>query len=76
MRANLTSQLSTKLDVGVRAGYNQARLKLPQNDNNDLSPIANGMFGSAEDDPGSARQPVLSGVGAQRRSTRRRTSIA
>jgi TonB-linked SusC/RagA family outer membrane protein len=51
IRANLTSQLGTKLDVGVRAGYNQARLKLPQNDNNDLSPIANGIFGSAEDDP-------------------------
>ena len=51
LRANLTSQLGTKLDVGVRAGYNQARLKLPQNDNNDLSPIANGIFGSAEDDP-------------------------
>jgi TonB-linked SusC/RagA family outer membrane protein len=51
IRANLTSQLGTKIDVGVRAGYNQARLKLPQNDNNDLSPIANGLFGSAEDDP-------------------------
>jgi TonB-dependent starch-binding outer membrane protein SusC len=51
LRANLTSQLGTKLDVGVRAGFNQARLKLPQNDNNDLSPIANGIFGSAEDDP-------------------------
>ena len=51
IRANLTSQLGPKLDVGVHAGYNQARLKLPQNDNNDLSPIANGIFGSAEDDP-------------------------
>ena len=51
IRANLTGQLSPKLDVGVRAGYNQTRLKLPQNDNNDLSPIANGIFGSAEDDP-------------------------
>jgi len=51
IRANLTGQLSPKLDVGVRAGYNQSRLKLPQNDNNDLSPIANGIFGSAEDDP-------------------------
>lgn len=51
MRANLTSTLSPKLDVGVRAGYNQSRLRLPQNDNNDLSPIANGIFGSAEDDP-------------------------
>ena len=50
-RANLTSQLGNKLDVGVRLGYNQSRLKLPQNDNNDLSPIANGLFGSAEDDP-------------------------
>ncbi|HUQ81420.1 MAG TPA: SusC/RagA family TonB-linked outer membrane protein [Gemmatimonadaceae bacterium] len=50
-RANLTGSLSPKLDVGVRAGYNQTRLKLPQNDNNDLSPIANGIFGSAEDDP-------------------------
>jgi TonB-linked SusC/RagA family outer membrane protein len=51
MRANLTGQLGPKLDVAVRAGYNQTRLKLPQNDNNDLSPIANGLFGSAEDDP-------------------------
>lgn len=51
LRANLTSQLGSKLDVGVRAGYNQARLKLPQNDNNDLSPIANGLFGSPQDDP-------------------------
>ena len=51
IRANLTGQLSPKLDVGVRAGYNQSRLNLPQNDNNDLSPIANGIFGSAEDDP-------------------------
>jgi len=51
LRANLTGQLSPTLDVGIRGGYNQARLKLPQNDNNDLSPIANGIFGSAEDDP-------------------------
>ena len=51
IRANLTSGLGPKLDVGARAGYNQSRLKLPQNDNNDLSPIANGIFGSAEDDP-------------------------
>ena len=51
VRANLTGQLGTNLDVGVRAGYNQARLKLPQNDNNDLSPIANAIFGSAQDDP-------------------------
>ena len=51
IRANLTGQLSPKLDMGVRAGYTQTRLKLPQNDNNDLSPIANGIFGSAEDDP-------------------------
>lgn len=51
IRANLTGQLSPKFDVGVRAGYAQSRLKLPQNDNNDLSPIANGIFGSAQDDP-------------------------
>jgi len=51
IRANLTGQLGPKLDVGVNAGFNQSRLKLPQNDNNDLSPIANGLFGSAEDDP-------------------------
>ena len=52
VRANLTGQLSPKLDVGVRAGYNQSRLKLPQNDNNDLSPIANGVCSAArEDDP-------------------------
>jgi TonB-linked SusC/RagA family outer membrane protein len=51
IRANLTSQLGSKIDVGVRAGFNQARLRLPQNDNNDLSPIANGLFGSAKDDP-------------------------
>ena len=51
IRANLNGQLSPKLDVGVRAGYVQSRLKLPQNDNNDLSPIANGIFGSAQDDP-------------------------
>ena len=51
IRANLTASLSPKLDVGARAGYTQSRLKLPQNDNNDLSPIANGIFGSAEDDP-------------------------
>jgi TonB-linked SusC/RagA family outer membrane protein len=51
IRANLTASLSPKLDVAARAGYTQSRLKLPQNDNNDLSPIANGIFGSAEDDP-------------------------
>src|SRR5688572_12288863 len=44
VRANLTGQLGSKIDAGVRAGYNQSRLKLPQNDNNDLSPIANGLF--------------------------------
>jgi TonB-dependent starch-binding outer membrane protein SusC len=50
-RANLTGQFSPKFDFGVKAGFNQMRLQLPQNDNNDLSPIANAVLGSAFDDP-------------------------
>jgi TonB-linked SusC/RagA family outer membrane protein len=50
-RTNVTGQLSPKVDFGVKFGFSQMRLRLPQNDNNDLSPIANGILGNAFDDP-------------------------
>jgi TonB-dependent starch-binding outer membrane protein SusC len=51
MRTNLNGQLGNNIDLGVRAGYNQVRLNLPQNDNNDQGPLGNGLLGNAEDDP-------------------------
>ena len=51
LRANISGQLSPSTDFAVKLGYNQVRSRLPQNDNNDLSPIANSVLGSAFDDP-------------------------
>lgn len=51
MRANLNGQLSPSAEFGAQLGYHQVRARLPQNDNNDLSPIANSVLGSAFDNP-------------------------
>jgi TonB-linked SusC/RagA family outer membrane protein len=54
LRSNLTGQFSPQLDVGVRLGYNQLRLALPNNDNSDQGAIGNGLLG---------RTPITSATG-------------
>lgn len=51
IRANVNGQLAPNAEFSVKLGYNQLRSRLPQNDNNDLSPIANSVLGSAFDNP-------------------------
>lgn len=51
IRANITGQLSPQAEFSAKLGYHQVRARLPQNDNNDLSPIANSVLGSAFDNP-------------------------
>jgi TonB-dependent starch-binding outer membrane protein SusC len=52
LRANLSTQLSPKVDLAVATGYVQSRAQLPQNDNNDLGALGNGLLGRAFDTPG------------------------
>ena len=49
IRANVSGQLASNAEFGAKLGYAQVRSVLPQNDNNDLSPIANSVLGSAFD---------------------------
>ncbi len=51
IRANVNGQLAPNAEFSAKLGYNQVRARLPQNDNNDLSPIANSVLGSAFDNP-------------------------
>jgi len=51
IRANLSGQLSPTSEFSAKLGYHQVRAQFPQNDNNDLSPIANSVLGSAFDNP-------------------------
>jgi TonB-dependent starch-binding outer membrane protein SusC len=46
MRANFSTSPSQNLDFSVNAGYMQSRSQLPQNDNNEFSPIASGVLGA------------------------------
>jgi len=50
-RANIQANPSSAVDFSINAGYLQSRLALPQNDNNDFSPLVSGTLGSAVDDP-------------------------
>ena len=43
IRANVSGQLASNAEFSAKLGYNQIRALLPQNDNNDLSPIANSV---------------------------------
>jgi TonB-linked SusC/RagA family outer membrane protein len=54
LRTNLTGQFTPNLDVGVRIGYNQLRLELPNNDNSDQGVLGNGLLG---------RNPITSANG-------------
>jgi TonB-linked SusC/RagA family outer membrane protein len=49
LRANISGKLRDDLDLTVNSGYVQSRLQLPQNDNNDLGPLGNGLLGFAVD---------------------------
>ena len=51
VRANVRSELTRKLDATVTAGYVSSRLRLPQNDNNFLGYISNGLAGIADAEP-------------------------
>ena len=51
LRANINGRLRDNLDVAVSTGYVQGRLQLPQNDNNDLGPLGNGLLGTPFDTP-------------------------
>ena len=46
LRTNLNAELNSRLTAAARIGYGSNRLDLPQNDNNDLSPLANGLLAS------------------------------
>ena len=48
LRANLRSELTRQIDATVTAGYLSSRLRLPQNDNNFLGYISNGLAGVAD----------------------------
>jgi TonB-dependent starch-binding outer membrane protein SusC len=50
-RANLQATPSPNMDFSVNAGYLQSRLALPQNDNDDFSPLVGGTLGTPIDDP-------------------------
>ncbi|MGH7626385.1 MAG: TonB-dependent receptor domain-containing protein [Gemmatimonadaceae bacterium] len=50
MRANLHAQLNNKTDLSVNVGYLSSHLRLPQNDNNILGIVPNGLLGNATDD--------------------------
>lgn len=51
LRGNVHAQIGNKFDVGVFTAYLQSRLRLPQNDNNILGIVPNGLLGGAVDDP-------------------------
>jgi TonB-linked SusC/RagA family outer membrane protein len=51
VRTNVTGQFNPQTDFAAKLAYSQVRSRLPQGDNNDLSVIANGVLGNAEDDP-------------------------
>jgi TonB-linked SusC/RagA family outer membrane protein len=46
-RANFASSPAQNLDFSLSAGYTQSRSQLPQNDNNEFSPIASGVLGQS-----------------------------
>jgi TonB-dependent starch-binding outer membrane protein SusC len=50
-RANVQSAPISAFDFGVNAGYLQSRLQLPQNDNNQNSPVASGYLGFPTNGP-------------------------
>jgi TonB-linked SusC/RagA family outer membrane protein len=45
-RANIQATPNSKTDFSINAGYLQSRLDLPQNDNNEFSPIASAELGA------------------------------
>jgi TonB-linked SusC/RagA family outer membrane protein len=45
LRTNLNAELNSRLTAAARIGYGSNRLDLPQNDNNDLGPLGNGLLG-------------------------------
>jgi TonB-linked SusC/RagA family outer membrane protein len=51
LRANLTSQLASDLNLQLSTNYISSRLEFPQNDNNILGVFGGGLLGSAFDDP-------------------------
>jgi len=50
-RANIQASPSPTVDLSVNAGFFQGREQLPQNDNNDFSPLVNLELGSANPTP-------------------------
>jgi TonB-dependent starch-binding outer membrane protein SusC len=51
LRANVRSNIRDDLDLAVSTGYTTSDLSLPQNDNNILGLVSNGLLGFAEDVP-------------------------
>lgn len=52
LRANLSAQLTDRLDASVRTGYVNSDLRLPQNDNNTLGILPSAFLGGATPDDG------------------------
>lgn len=51
LKANVSSQLSSKVNTQVYTTYVSSRLEFPQNDNNILGVVSSGLLGSAFDNP-------------------------
>src|SRR5919108_5885664 len=63
VRANLRAELSDRADVQLHAGYVSSDLRLPQNDNNFLGYISNGLAGKALPEPERGRDGGYDPIG-------------
>lgn len=50
-RVNLSAQLRENLDVSAKVGYVTSEVSLPQNDNNTVGLVPQGLLGGAQNDP-------------------------
>jgi TonB-linked SusC/RagA family outer membrane protein len=63
VRANLRAELSDRADLQVNAGYVSSDLRIPQNDNNFLGYISNGLAGKALPEPERGRDGGYDPIG-------------
>ena len=63
LRANMHAQLNDRTDLQINAGYVTSDLRLPQNDNNFLGYISNGLAGKALPEPERGRDGGYDPIG-------------
>lgn len=63
VRANMRAELTDRADVQINAGYVSSDLRLPQNDNNFLGYISNGLAGKALPEPERGRDGGYDPIG-------------